>query len=456
MGEEKILANLIILLCSYILIKLNRVCKKTADNILRCRCENTFLVDLIYDAFFLKAAVFYLFPAILHVIFNWSIQEKYNVSPIEISIVYLVETFSCGIYYWTFNTLIKKTHKRLGYLCRTNTASDIIVITILAIYIVLQFASFTFDESFVENFTNKLFFILPFVKFLGCSLSVFVIVIGKRCFKKTTVFIAIIALISYFLLALTSGVRGTLVWPFILYLYLVFKFKHESFKKTVVLVFICMLPIAVFQSQFVNVRFDMGKALTLSEKIDLLFYALENDNFYNSPNTNSNFFKEADYRFGAMTMYSVGFYRMANRGSYAGLECIKNSFYVFLPRLFVEDKPIPTSVDGTLYGMGMYKTVTEIEGEGSMCEFSTSAHAYWELGLIGVILFSIIPAIYIFLNIKLFRNFDMLGFPFLIVILFPWYNEPKLWISEIVLQLGQVILPVYMILFLYKLLRKKS
>lgn len=47
-------------------------------------------------------------------------------------------------------------------------------------------------------------------------------------------------------------------------------------------------------------------------------------------------FNEIDYRFGALTNYSVGFYRMVDRNDMAGMNPIINSLYSPLPRVFLK------------------------------------------------------------------------------------------------------------------------
>lgn len=46
---------------------------------------------------------------------------------------------------------------------------------------------------------------------------------------------------------------------------------------------------------------------------------------------------------------------MVDRGYMAGWNPILNSLYSPIPRSLMEDKPVPCSVDGDLYSMGMYK-----------------------------------------------------------------------------------------------------
>lgn len=60
--------------------------------------------------------------------------------------------------------------------------------------------------------------------------------------------------------------------------------------------------------------------------------------------------------------------------------------------------------------MGMYKTQAEITHiDTNMVEFSTAAHAYWELHIWSIYFIQYYSAIYVFLSIKLFRQFALLA-----------------------------------------------
>ena len=226
----------------------------------------------------------------------------------------------------------------------------------------------------------------------------------------------------------------------------VWYFKKDQIKKFSIAGIGLLIVLVFFQGGMVTFRADGPKDISS---------ALQGINA-SKDNAKRSLLKEVDYRFGSLTRYSVGFFRMVDREYTAGLTPILNSAYSPIPRRFMPDKPVPCSVDGDIYGMGMYKTTGEITGNPyMMCEFSTAAHAYWELNIFGVILFSIIPAIYVFLSIRFFRKFDLLGPCFFMAVFKPWgYNDPKIWVSEIVLQLSQVIFVSWLLICIYERAKK--
>ena len=279
---------------------------------------------------------------------------------------------------------------------------------------------------------------------------------GKKYWNSVIKILALITTIIYLITAFSGGVRSTIFWPILWMFYCALYFNNDEIgvkrnnKRKLgvwgILGLFVLILLVVMQGGMTATR--SSDAGDIKTKIGEIVSHKDNDS--------QSFLKEFDYRFGAPTHYSVGFYRMFNKGEYAGFNPIMNSLYAPIPRRFVPDKPVPCSVDGDLYGMGMYKTYNEIRpGYANMTDFSTAGHAYWELGILGVVLFSIIPAIYVFYSIKLFRKFEILGPCFFLAIFKPWgFNEPKIWVSEILLQLSQIILVSLVLLFIYKRLNK--
>jgi hypothetical protein len=286
----------------------------------------------------------------------------------------------------------------------------------------------------------------PFIMAAGSALCFYLLILGKKYFGVHGFVLGIISTVIYIILSFISGIRGKLFWPIFWMFFLVYHLQRENLKRISLISFFLLATLCIFQGGMTAIRGNKS-----SDIIEIMNAINESKN-----DTSRSLLEEVDYRFGALTHYSVGFYRMVNRGYMAGLTPIFNSLYSPIPRSVMPDKPVPSSRDGDLYSMGMYKTYAEITGiETTMVEFSTAAHAYWELGLLGVILFSMIPAIFIYYSILLFRQFGVLGLPLLVVVFKPWgYNDPKIWVSEIFLQLSQVFIPAILLLLFLKKIRR--
>ena len=167
-----------------------------------------------------------------------------------------------------------------------------------------------------------------------------------------------------------------------------------------------------------------------------------------------NLIEEIEWRFGASSRMSVGFLRMYDRGDEAGLNPITHSSMGIVPRFINENKPYPSTLDGDdpLSG-GAYLLYREVYGyhHTSMVEFSTGSHAYWELGWIGVIFLSLISGIYISISTFYFQRFGIASIVLVFSLFKPFgYMEPKIWVSDIPLQIYQIILPFFFIYFFWR------
>ena len=166
---------------------------------------------------------------------------------------------------------------------------------------------------------------------------------------------------------------------------------------------------------------------------------------------------EIEWRFGASSRMSATFIRMYDRGDGAGLNPILNSVRGFLPRSIDPDKPIPSTVDGSdIYTQGMYFIYREVYGYDtySMTEFSSGGHAYWELGLLGVILLPLVSGVYIGLCAYHFQRLGIISLALMMAIFKPFgYVDPKIWVSDVALQLYQLILPLTLLWLIYRMSR---
>ena len=140
--------------------------------------------------------------------------------------------------------------------------------------------------------------------------------------------------------------------------------------------------------------------------------------------------EETEWRFGASTRMGTAFLTLFNKGEGAGILPIKHSLMGFIPRSLNPDKPIPSTVDPEdIYSQGMYIISREINGYDtySMTEFPTGAHFYWEFGMQGVVVLSLISALYISTCVILFSNISILGLSIMLATFKPWgYMDPKI------------------------------
>lgn len=100
-------------------------------------------------------------------------------------------------------------------------------------------------------------------------------------------------------------------------------------------------------------------------------------------------------------------------------------------------------MDGTRLTIGMHAIQGEIRGNPyCMCGFFTGLHAYWELGPLGLALFSMLAGMYIRVLAFTSRHLGIAALPVLELFFKPWWMEPKPWMSEIIIQIVQYVLPL--------------
>ncbi|MCZ2207896.1 hypothetical protein, partial [Cylindrospermopsis raciborskii] len=113
----------------------------------------------------------------------------------------------------------------------------------------------------------------------------------------------------------------------------------------------------------------------------------------------------------------------------------------------------PSTLDGSdFFSQGMYMIYREIYGYDSfsMVEFSTGGHAYWELGWLGVVILPFISGLYIGLCAYYFQYFGLTSLALLMSVFKPFgYVDPKIWVSDIAMQIYQNIMPLCLLFFLY-------
>lgn len=442
MDLECLLASIICLVIALIMLKLCIYNWKICQKELLKYNNNIYCLDLLYTICCLKISLYFLLPSITHAISNWKPVIMEGVSPWEVIILYLLELISYSIYFSTFTYLIKKYKPRISV--SSFSTNQLFITVVLIITIIILY----FQNSKVENESILLSYFQPFISKAGVVLAILVLVISNKM-NTLNVLCASIVMLLYALFAFTCGVRSNIMWPALLIIYIAYIFNRRRFKFFSIIGLGSLLFLVSFQHLLVANRYDLRNEKSI-DKVSTILDSKNKDN-------KKSLFDEIDFRFGAMTTYGVGYLRMANRGFYAGLTPCINSLYAPIPRNLYPNKPIPCSViDDSEYGQGMYLSMAEITKiPTTMTEPSTAGHAYWELNFLGVILFSIIPAIYVFYSLRFFSKFSILALPFFYTI-FKWeYLEPKLWVSAIILQIIQINFIAFLFYLLYKFLNRR-
>lgn len=247
-----------------------------------------------------------------------------------------------------------------------------------------------------------------------------------------------------------NGSHGNIFAP-VLYI-LFYNIFHNRNNTTLYVGFLLVMFLALFYEEMHQVRaYQQMADVERTGTIEKLGMIVGSESPLSETHTaGSGFLDKVEWRFGENSRMSVGYLRMYDEGASAGLNPVANSLYL-LPRSFYPEKPIPGSVDGTELGLGMRLMHREIRGTlWNMSGFFTGLHSYWEFGLGGVALISLIIGMYSALLLLFCGNFYYLGLPLIIIMYDTWWAMPKLWSYEVSIQLFNLLIPFLAIWFFFK------
>ena len=153
-------------------------------------------------------------------------------------------------------------------------------------------------------------------------------------------------------------------------------------------------------------------------------------------------------------LLSTGLVKATLRGEPAGLKPLASSLCAPIPRALWPNKPAPGSSDGTSEGLATFVVWKELTGQSwGLCgPFTTSSHSFWELHIIGVILFGILSGLFARTAMEATRQAGVIGLIIWILSMKPFAFVVHLWVPEIIRLIIQVIFPVIIIVWFWYLL----
>jgi hypothetical protein len=418
---------------------------------LRPEPHRTILWDVIFMVAMGHVFLFMFLPAILRLLTDWHSDTEVFVRPSEVMFVYTIEFVS--FLTWAAVVSTTGTTPRQSQVDRHAPAESterVFASLVMLVGIAMSIDSLVnrtlvqsnqFGDLESASITAK--YLWPLTPLCLASGSVFggyILARGRKAFGDVAYFSAALGAAIYAITYGLTGVRGALMWP-VLWVMLVDRAYHPRVWWRRAPLAAAVLAVALLQSSVLTLR-NVGSDASVTDRIEQL---------RNASNEQSDLLSSAEFRLGAASRYSVGFVRMWDEGHEAGWNPILNTLSAPIPRLFLPDKPVPTSRDGDRYSTGMYLIVSEIEhGHSlSMSEFLTGAHAYWEFGWVGVIVLSAIAGVYVRFSAWFASKFGHAAPCILFLFFKPWgYNNPKLWVSDAMLEVAQLVPPVLFFWFL--------
>lgn len=432
------------------------------------------IFDLVMFILSIKTVLYFLLPAVLRAYSDWSKDRVIQASPVEIATVYGIEFVSLVV--WLIALLLTLNGLRFDrrfntiriaeqfdgsrhlppisvlYLskCRVNLfnkknftdrAAKVFLATICVLY--LWYFPYTLD-ALLAVAAGEVDLLQPIMWLAGPVVGIYLFSTTRR----GGYFVYALGLgvtIMGALAAIASGSRGNLAFFFywLMFLYLFVSKKRHLLYLAISGAFL----IVISQGIMVAIRADESfKDKSILENVEGMIRSV------GTQKDESSLLAELEFRFGEASRMSVGFLRLVDRGDSAGLKPVGSAIYAMIPRTYFPDKPVQGSVDGTKAGMGMY-IIHETMARGyssNMSEFFTGVHAYWELGLPGVILFAGISGVFIALCIGYFGTMGYAGLPMMMIVLKPPWLEPKLWTSELIADLFHTLIPLLVLWYLIR------
>ena len=404
--------------------------------------KNKVLVNLVFYFILIKLLLYYTIPTFLRIKSGYYFEQEDNVELSHLLMIYIIELFSWLFWFLGFLSI--------GYLYKEKfdsiTKDDFIIMNSKqsnSIFFIISIGFIVQLYHLISLTTGSTIFVLFSQLFYFSGLTVGPLLIIAHSKVPNYKFL-ILGIIVFSASLFSLATRGAMIYSFCYVLFLIF---YLFYSKKIVIRFLTIL-ISIF-ILFITFPDLFGGRVSINENG---FSLVVQD--FGEKQQGRTFLNEVEWRLGAPTRIGTAFIQLYDETP-AGINPIKNSLLGFLPRSINENKPYPSTLDGNNeFSLGMYLICKKIYGtESLMVEFPTGAHFYWEFGIFGIVVLSFISGIYIATCIKLWSRMGLIAIPFLITLFKPFgYMDPKIWVSDIAMQLYQIIIPILFILLVYKYL----
>ncbi len=407
---------------------------------------NRIVPQVIFFFVYVKILLYYCLPALMRIGSDYQFEREDGVALSDLVRLYCIETISWIV--WAFALLgtfllFKQPGRQLtlGDMFRQRRGESKALLAVLTIgFMAVQIAAQTHRDlpPEVEVFKSLFFY-------AGLATGPFLMVVALRHYGRCFFVLGVAASVLS-LLSLTT--RGAIVYVGLFSLFLVWFVLRDPKSKAIVAGGLLTVIVGYFSlGGIFQVYIVPDQAGEPSIELGVNPIKLES----RSP------MQDIEWRFGASTRMGTAFLKLYDRGQGAGFNPIKHSLQGFLPRSLDPDKPQPSTLDGDdVFSQGMYIIAREVVGFDtySMVEFPTGAHFYWEFGILGVLGLSAVSGIYIGLCAHFFSKRGIIAVPLMVAVFKPWgYVDPKIWVSDVAMQIYQIILPLWVLVNVLRVMR---
>jgi hypothetical protein len=402
--------------------------------------KNKVLLNLVFYFIFVKLILHFSIPSILRIISDYKFEKEDNVRIFDLLTIYIIEIFSW--IFWLVGFIIVGVFFREKYdkiekddfIKKSSSKSNFLILIISFGFIIHMYFMVSLNtEGLIFSLFSQLFF------FAGLTIGPLLIISYKKSFN---IFYLVLGIFVFIISLFSLATRGAMIYSFFYILFLI-GYLFYSRRILIRLTIVSILTVVIF-SIFPDL---LGGRISVNENgINLVAQD------FSEKQQGRSFIDEIEWRLGAPTRIGTAFIQLREE-SPAGFNPIKNSLIGILPRSINENKPHPSALVGNNpYSLGMYLICHKIYGtESLMVEFPTGAHFYWEFGILGIVFLSLISGIYIAICLKLWSRIGLISIPLLIATFKPFgYVDPKIWVSDIAMQLYQIIIPTIFLISIFK------
>jgi len=402
--------------------------------------KNNILTNLVFFFVFVKLLLHYTLPTLLRIMSGYKFEMEDDVKLYDLLTIYGIEIISW--LFWIIGFLIigffyKEKGQRVNKfdLLKMNVSESKFLFIIISIGFIINMYYLVSLRPMNVLFSifSQLFF------FVGISIGPLLIFASKYLNNKFYTFLGVIVLAASLLGIAT---RGAFVYTIFYFIFIFFYFFYS--KKTIKYLSISIFFLIVLKFTFPDL---LGGRVTINEN----GISLVPQDFSEKQGSRS-LLDEIEWRLGAPTRAGTAFLYLYDQRP-AGMNPIRNSLLGFMPRSLNQNKPYPSAIDANdQFSLGMYLIMGKLYGtETLMVEFPTGAHFFWEFGFLGVVLLSIISGAYIGICSKFLSSKGLISIPLLFATFKPFgYVDPKIWVSDIAMQIYQLVLPAIFLFGLYK------
>ncbi|NQU35626.1 MAG: hypothetical protein HQ521_20560 [Bacteroidetes bacterium] len=364
------------------------------------RKTNNRLLLIVIGFTFLHEISLVLFPNIYAIFSNYYLESELGIKPIEIIRIINIELLFLIMF--AIGLILSQKHFSNRYVYDKPNQIEItkkeaiflyIIITLqLALNLVEYFKplpdpSLIYQHADIKqhaNVLNMFIYWLPGIfRFPGLIIAGYVVV-SKTKYVPLKVF-SYGLLVTTFFSALWIGWSGPLIWvTSVVIAASIYTGNIKYFKPAVILIVFVFVFFSFIRTDIRANSYYLEK-LSFRNKISFLVNMRISNNRDNNLFNNKNLFNMADRAEGVRN--SAFLLRLCDAGQSAGIKPIFSSLYFPVPRYFWKNKRPPGSIDSGNYGSAIF--IVQNQKNGSLIEMGpilASAHAYWEFGLLGVII----------------------------------------------------------------------